>query len=194
VGKLNVITLDIKAVLLNKPPPSDYTKAKSWADAQNPPNPLLCMRPVNCRGLPIFLLHSVFAAYLSLSREPLPATGEARVALQAARALCNTMANYFIDEPARTHVFLQAINPLFSRWATTAEATSEEATASTRTDVTISIHGTIMVLAEIKNGKKNGDAYMQASRGYEIVTEALRKGNPDWLAHGAPAFICRLDG
>jgi hypothetical protein len=152
------------------------------------------MRPVKCRGLPIFLLHSVFTTYVSLSKEPLPATREASVALQAARALCDTMGNYFIDEFARRDVFLQTVKPLFSRWVTTTEATTEGATASARIDLTISINETIMVLTEIKNGKQNGDAYMQASRGYEMATEALVEGNPNWLAHGAPTFLCCLDG
>jgi len=194
VGKLNVTTLDIKSILLNKPPPSEYAKARRWADLQSLPNPMLCMRPVICRGLPVFLLHSVFATYISLSKEPLPATSEARVALQAARALCNTMSNYFTGESDRRDAFLQAVKPLFSLWVTTKEATSEGATVSTRTDTTISINGTIMVFIEIKSGKNNGDAYMQASRGYEIATEELTKGNPNWLAHGAPTFICCLDG
>jgi hypothetical protein len=104
------------------------------------------------------------------------------------------MGDHFTNEPARRNAFLQTIKPLFSRWMTAKEETSEGATPSTRIDTTISINGTIMVLTEIKNGKSNGDAYMQASRGYEIVTEALKEVNPNWLARGAPTFICCLDG
>ena len=193
MGKLNVTTLDIKNTLLSKPPQSQYAKAKRWVDLQNLPNPMLCMRPVSCRGLPIFLLHSVFATYISLSKEPPSAIPLARIALQVAGALCNTMGNYFMKESARRGAFLQTVKPLFSRWVTTVETTSEGATASTRPDTTISVNGTIMVFIEIKSGKNNGDAYMQASRGYEIATEALPEGNPNWLAHGAPTFLCCLD-
>ncbi|PVF94209.1 hypothetical protein CPB86DRAFT_800666 [Serendipita vermifera] len=89
---------DIKDVLLRKPLPSDYAAAKNWAYLQTFPNPMLCMRPVECRGLPIFLLHPIFPKYLSLSKKALPATPQAREALQAARKLCNTMGNYFAKE------------------------------------------------------------------------------------------------
>jgi hypothetical protein len=105
--KLNITILDIKDILLRKPPPSDYAKVKNWAVLQKLPSPMLCMRPVKCRGPPIFLLHRVFAKYLSLSKEALPATPEARIALHVARALCNTMGNYFDDQNARRDAFLQ---------------------------------------------------------------------------------------
>jgi hypothetical protein len=147
-----------------------------------------------CRGLPIFLFHSVFAKYLSLSKKAHPATDEARTALQVARKLCNTMGDYFEDESARRNEFVKAIKPLFSRWITTTEVTAQGTTASTRTDATISEKETIMVLTEIKNGKSSGDPYMQACRGYEINTEALREKNPNFLARGAPTFICCLNG
>jgi hypothetical protein len=150
------------------------------------------MRPVKCRGLPIFLLHSVFAQYLALNQKALPATGAARIALQVARTLCNTMGDYFVDEISRTNKFLRAIEPLFSRWMATKEITLQGTAASTRTD--ISERGTIMALTEIKNGKSGGDSYMQASRRYERNTEELREKNPDFLACGAPTFICCLNG
>ena len=184
---------DIKATLLNKPPPSEYAVAKNWADFQDLPNPMLCMRPVKRRGLPIFLFHSVFAKYLSLSRTALPATIQARNALRVARALCNTMGDCFDDEGARSHAFLQAIEPLFSQWITTQEAKSKGAATFTRADVTISINGTTLVLIEIKNGK-NGDAYMQACRGYEMTTQELTEKNPNFVACGAPTFILCLNG
>jgi hypothetical protein len=159
VEKLDVIPLDIKVTLLSKPPPSDYAKAESWTDLQKLAKPMLCMRPVKCRGLPIFLLHSVFATYLSLSKEPLPATRPARFALKAARALCDTMGDYFVNELARRDAFLQTVEPLFSRWVTAPEAMSEEATEqeasldeaieSTRTCMTIPINETVMVLTSV---------------------------------------------
>jgi hypothetical protein len=152
------------------------------------------MRPVKCRGLPIFLFHSVFAQYILLSKKALPAISEARTALQVARRLCNTMGDYFVDEPTRTKKFIKIIKPLFSRWMTTTEVTSQGTTAPTRTGATISEKGTIMVLTEIKNGKSSGDPYMQACRGYEINTEALSKKKPNLSACGAPTFICCLNG
>jgi len=151
------------------------------------------MRAVKCRGPPVFLLHPVFAEYLSLSKEALPATLEARTALQVARALCDTMGNYFEHGNARRDAFLQTIHPLFFRWITTEEVASQGVTASTRTDVTFSVNGITMALTEIKNGKK-GDAYVQANRGYEVITEALAEKNPKFLARGAPTFISCLNG
>ncbi|PVF96185.1 hypothetical protein CPB86DRAFT_816556 [Serendipita vermifera] len=186
---------DIKDTLLRKPPPSEYAIARNWADLQQLPNPMLCMRPVECRGLPIFLLHSVFAQYCSLSKKMLPATREAGIALQVARTLCNTMGNYFDGESPRRTAFIQAIEPLFSRWMTINEATAQGIKASTRTDASIleKEKGVVMVLTEIKNGKVTGDAYMQASRGYEINTETLKEKHRDFLACGAPTFICCLE-
>ena len=152
------------------------------------------MRPVTCRGLPIFLLHPVFATYLSLSKKSLPATTEANHALHVARALCNTMANYFNTEDARRRAFLQATKPLFSQWITNEESISQVVAAYTRTNTTISVNGTTIVLIEMKNGKTNGEVYMQACRGYEITTEELEEKNPHFLKHGAPAFILCLNG
>jgi hypothetical protein len=152
------------------------------------------MRPVKCRSLPIFLLHDVFAQYLSLSKKPLPATDPARIALHVAKALCNTMGDYFDNEIIRRDAFLQAIEPLFSRWMTAKEVTSQGTAVSTRTDATISEKGITMVQTEIKNGKNSGDAYMQASRGYEVYTVTLQGKHPTFLSCGAPTFICCLNG
>ncbi len=153
---------------------------------------MLYMRPVKCRGLPIFLLHPVFSRSLSLRKEALPATHEVRTALHVARALCDTMGDYFDDKIARRDAFLQAIDPLFSQWITTKEATSQGATGSMRTDVTISVNGIVLVLIEIKNERER-DAYMQASRGYEVITEASQEKFLRFLARGAPAFISCLN-
>jgi hypothetical protein len=151
------------------------------------------MRPVKCRGLPIILLHPAFTTYLSLSKKALPATSEARTALRVARALCDTMPNYFETEDARTDAFLQATRPLFGQWKTAREVTWHGATALTRTDIIISVNGSPVLLMEVQNGKE-GDAYMQASRRYEIVTEASVKTNQDFLARGAPLFMACLNG
>jgi hypothetical protein len=183
-----LLSIDIKVTLVGKPPPSDYAMARNWADSQKLLNPMLCMRPIECRGLPVFLLHSVFAQYLSLSEKALPVTHGARIALGVAKVLCDTMGDYFEDESTRRNAFIRAINPLFSRWMAAKETTSQGATA------TISEKGIIMVLIEVKNGKNDGDAYMQASRRYEINTEVLRDKHSDFLACGAPTFICCLNG
>ena len=152
------------------------------------------MRPVLCRGLPIFLLHPVFTTYLSLSKKALPAIIEARKALHVARALCNSMGDDFDDEDARRHAFLQATKPLFSQWITNKEAMSRGVAAYTRTDTTISVNGTTMALTELKNGKTGGEVYMQACRRYEITTEELAEKNPKFLERGAPTFILCLNG
>jgi len=122
-----------------------------------------------------------------------PCTREAKTALQVAGSLCNTMGTYFEHENARRDAFLRTIHPLFSRWITTEEVASQGVKVSTRTDVTLSVNGITMALTEIKNGKK-GDAYMQANRGYEVITKALAEKNPKFLARGAPTFISCLNG
>jgi hypothetical protein len=186
----------IKSALLSKPPPSEYAKAASWVECQDRPNPMLCMRPVKCRGLPVFLLHSVFAEYLSLSQKVLPPTDEAKIALKVARTLCNTMGNHFENEKTRRDAFFKAIAPLFSQWIVQAEKYVQGNTVSTRIDATISVDGIIMVHTEVKNGKNSGDPYMQGSRGYELNTQELSRSekNPKFLACGAPTFICCLNG
>ena len=50
-----------------------------------------------------------------------------------------------------------------------------------------------MVLIEIKNGKE-GDAYMQASRRYDLITEGFTKNHPNFVARGALPFISCLNG
>ena len=147
-----------------------------------------------CRGLPISLLDSVFATYLSVSKKTLPSTPEAAAALYTARELCITMGDHFDSEPDRRSSFINATKALFSQWATTEESTSQGVTTCTRTNMTISVDGIAMVLMEIKNGKFGGEVYMQASRRYEINTENLVKKNPTFLQQGAPTFLLCLSG
>lgn len=192
--KLDVLlSIDIRKSLFRKPSPTEYANPASWAQLQKLPNPMLCMRPVRCRGPPIFLLHRVFAEYLSRRTAALPATYQARTVVRVAKALCNTMGDYFRSEDARRTAFLRIIEPLFSEWNTAKEVTLHGDMASRRTDATISVKGITMVLIEIKGGTK-GNAYMQASRGYEVTTEELTKKNPRFLARGAPTFIACLTG
>jgi hypothetical protein len=89
------------------------------------------------------------------------------------------MSDYFETEKDRKEAFLHAFRPLLSGWVM--------GTTSTRSDMTVSIKGITMLLNE-KNAKK-GVPYMQASRGYEIATEALAETHPNVLARGTPTFL-----
>ena len=185
--------IGIKAALLRKPAPSEYAK-KTWVEEQNKAYPMLCMRPVRCRGLPISLLHPIFATYLSLSKKTLPGTPKAKVLLHVARELCNTMGDHFESEDARRGAFLGATEPLFSEWITSKEHMSQRIARPTRTDSIISENGTTMALIEITNHKTGGEVYLRACRGYEITTEELVDQNPNFLKCGAPAFLLCLNG
>ena len=152
---------------------------------------MLCTRPVKCCGLSIFLLHPVFARYLSIRKEAPLATHEARTALHVSGALCSTMGTTSTGRDRRD-AFLQVINPRFSQWITTKEVTSRGATTFTRTDTTISVNGIVMLLIEAKNERVR-NTYMQASRAHEFIAEALTEKNSRFLTHGAPVFISYLN-
>jgi hypothetical protein len=152
------------------------------------------MCPVMARSLPISLFDSVFATYISVSKQTLPATDEADTALLVARQLCSTMGDHFDSEPAQRSAFLETTRPLFSQWAIIKESMSQGVTAYTGADTTISVNGATMALIEIKNGKTGGKGYMQACRGYDINTEELVEENQTFLKQGAPTFLLCLSG
>ena len=90
------------------------------------------------------------------------------------------MANYFNTKGARRHAFLQAAKPLLSQWIMNEGSMLQRVPAYTRTDTTIPVNGTTMVLMEIKNGKTGGEVYTQACRGYKIATEELVEKNTNF--------------
>lgn len=185
--------IGIKNALLSKPPPSEYAK-KTWVEGQAKTFPMLCMRPARCRGLPILLLHPIFARYRWLSKKTLPNTAEAKVSLRVAGELCNTMVDHFESEDDRRRAFFRATKPLFSLWTTTKEHKSQGVGMFTRTDMAILTNETTIALIEIKNHKSGGEVYLQACRRYEIRTEELVDENPTFLERGAPAFLLCLNG
>ncbi|CAG8624300.1 14611_t:CDS:2 [Acaulospora colombiana] len=55
--------------------PSVFAKSAGWVIAQKGPAAIDCMRPPDCSGLPISLLHPAFAKFISITHQPLPTNG-----------------------------------------------------------------------------------------------------------------------
>ena len=82
------------------------------------------------------------------------------------------MANHLDNERAQRDAFLQTTQALFSQWLT---ETSQGATASARTDITISVDGSTMLLIEIKEWK--------GGRRIDASLSSLRNNNRSIKGH-----------
>jgi hypothetical protein len=91
------------------PSASEYAKPKIWPQWQQRSTAILNLRPSDKQGLPLSILHPVFARFrVTVQQEP--RTG---IALHTAYNLCIEMANSFENEKARREEFETCIKPFF---------------------------------------------------------------------------------
>ncbi|OBZ78364.1 hypothetical protein A0H81_02639 [Grifola frondosa] len=141
---------------------------------------ILCLRPVEKRGLPLSTLHDVFRKFRLRLNTPLPEGSAAGPALRAATVLCREMGDPFENELERSEKFDDGMTGEFL-WL------DED------------IPGTIR---EVKweAGLGGGDIYLQIARRFDIAINNLRDRAKDnakvaaFLLHGAPMFLMCLLG
>jgi hypothetical protein len=186
-----------KHALYKRAPPSTFANEKDWPAQQNRPGAILCLRPVEKRGLPVYLLHRAFLVFRTQCRQPLPDSPEAAEAMRTATLLCSRMGNAFSTKDARSLAFNDAVRAFFSNWQPEVKVNINDGTVSGQVDRALRSRrsgGIMLVLGEDKLEFDTGDPYMQVSRSYDLKSVQDRQHHPEYVSRGAPAFLTTLAG
>ncbi|KAG9014921.1 hypothetical protein FRB90_005065, partial [Tulasnella sp. 427] len=106
----------LKAEIFKPSPPSTFAHAKKWVPQQEGPAFINCLRPPHRRGLPLKLLHPLFARFSALLQGPPPDYSDSQyvTAEAAAIALCQEMPKSFESEQERFKEFRMNVCELFN--------------------------------------------------------------------------------
>ncbi|KIM29561.1 hypothetical protein M408DRAFT_22895 [Serendipita vermifera MAFF 305830] len=155
-----------KLALYKRVPPSTFANGKEWPAQQRRPGAMLCLRPVDKRGLLIYLLHRAFLVFRTQRLQPLPDGPKAVEAMRAAIILCSTMGNAFSNKDARSLAFSNAVEDLFSDWQPQVKLSITDGTVA----VTIVCYSTLGKI----NYERLSDRFMVASRlFYELTFDSV---------------------
>ncbi|KAG8968914.1 hypothetical protein FRC05_001282 [Tulasnella sp. 425] len=186
-----------KALLaeIQKPlPPSSFSRSSKWVHQQNGAAFINCLRPPECSGLPLNLLHPLFAEFLARIEGPPPDGSDPKFILaeQVATELCQEMPRHFDTEDGRLSEFVRIVTRLFKG---TGSFSRQFPVGSGRADLVLQCTpvGPVLV-GEGKNepGGSCGDPYMQVAASYDAwareVDEKLQ------IDSGCPCFVLCVDG
>jgi hypothetical protein len=152
------------------PVPSSF--ALAWAEAQEGPDAILCLRPPEKQGLPLITLHEAFLHFVNESKKALPATEVD--AFKAAFQLCDAMARHHDNEIARGVAFNKALDPFISQDLWLPEITMSGGPGmSGRLDGALQTEPGVLPLLREDRGElgTNGDPYMQLSRVFQVFVK-----------------------
>ncbi|KAG8941592.1 hypothetical protein FRC04_004173 [Tulasnella sp. 424] len=161
-----------KALLaeIQKPlPPSSFSRSSKWVHQQNGAAFINCLRPPECSGLPLNLLHPLFAEFLARIEGPPPDGSDPKFILaeQVATELCQEMPRHFDTEDGRLSEFVRIVTRLFKG---TGSFSRQFPVGSGRADLVLQCTpvGPVLV-GEGKNepGGSCGDPYMQVAASYD---------------------------
>ncbi len=180
--------LVLRAEIYKPLSPSSFSKSSGWTHQQNRPAFINCLRPVERSGLPLNLLHPLFAKFLTLI-EGAPDSTDSNfiLAQQVAARLCQEMPEAFDSEEARLKTFRRIVLPLFKDVGVFGRIQI----GSGATDLGIRTSYGVILLGEGKNepGGGAGDPYMQVAASYDAW--ARIDDNPQT---GSPCFVICVDG
>ncbi|PVG02992.1 hypothetical protein CPB86DRAFT_696255 [Serendipita vermifera] len=171
--------------------PSKFAKSSGWVTVQHGPAGIDCMRPPERTGLPIALLHSVFANFIHVINQPMPSKIEFTDAYKTAWQLCQTMPHHFKDEKQRKTSFEETISLfLYNEFP---EFTQKRLGQAEPDGLMLAPDGSVVCIMEIKHEPGSaGDVYMQSSCSYDAIARQNSKDEKGKLGH--PALILCIDG
>ncbi|KAG8908628.1 hypothetical protein FRB99_004916 [Tulasnella sp. 403] len=177
------------------PPPFEYAKASVWGEWQAKENAILCLRPPGKRGLPLSVFHDVFREFQLQVNKALPQTDEGASFLESAFKLCSVMGNRFESENERSAAFQECVQPYFTWESKERSVFTTSELCSDLVDVHLMEESVVTIIREDKIELGDGnDAYMQASRAYQLYVSSLQDGKSPLLEHGAPTFLLTIQG
>ncbi|PVG02114.1 hypothetical protein CPB86DRAFT_822985, partial [Serendipita vermifera] len=174
----------------NAPPSaSTYANTSHWHYWQDQKTAVFNLRPKKNQGLPLCILHPVFARFVSNYGNSLP--NDSRVAIfdYVAHTLCSSMSEKFTDDTQRTARFLDDIEPLLSGFETQVSIVSNHRLDASSSQADVALDG--IILGQIKHEASSGDPYMHISRCYQaqVHNYLARKVRNDGFPH---LLICIL--
>ncbi|KAG8906705.1 hypothetical protein FRB99_006303 [Tulasnella sp. 403] len=168
--------------------PSSFCRGE-WVGQQKRPAFINCLRPRERSGLPLKLLHPMFAKFSALIEgDPNYSDPKFILAEQVATELCHEMPQNFGSEDFRLKKFSSIVLPLFDEIGTL----DRTAIGACQADFGLKIRGIGLVLVgEGRNepGGGAGDPYMQVAASYDA--HARRRSN---ATNGCPCFVISVDG
>lgn len=204
---LNLIKTQLQSVIalykplierLTYPPSADsYAQSTIWPIWQKQSTAILNLRPSQNQGLPLSILHTIFAEFRAFMAEPPPKTDSLPAAYCAAQNLCSKMADSFRDDEARQNEFQNRLMQFlghhldFINDFTIDPGLNERDTSIADSAICwgFSLVGMGVFTCDIGEG----DAYMQVSRIYQSWINRRRyvASRSSFLAAGAPmVLIC----
>ena len=186
----------------DRPAPSDFARHSVWPEAQKDA-PILCLRPLNARGLPLTTLHDVFLCFQYETSRPLPTTETVAVQI-AASELCSRMGEAFEDEASRGEAFDECVSDVLEKGEAERQLKPTPFSHYGKIDRCIQEADVPIALREdkLEFGHGGSDAYMQIARCYDLVVEVLTDDSTkdsnsnasNFLTQGAPCFLICLIG
>jgi len=194
-AKVAKLIEDALAEVRGFPEPPAYAHQEIWHVWQKKDTAILNLRPPTNRGLPIEILHPVFASFVHDVRLMHPNEWALENdANQVSIALCEAMAYNFENEGTRCakltdllcHLGLRLQNEFHIARALPLE------THSARPDLCLSAQGKTVLLGEIKQEFETGDPYMQTSRSYQALVHHLV--SQERASDGVPCILLAVCG
>ncbi|KAG9029951.1 hypothetical protein FRB95_004704 [Tulasnella sp. JGI-2019a] len=178
---------------LTPPPPSEYARASVWKEWQTKEQAILCLRPPRQLGLPLSVLHDVFRKFQLQVDDPLSQTNKGASFLEAAYSLCNAMGFNFRDVNQRSQAFEQSVQPILKYWSPEYPVSASAELYGDQVYTWPRQEGVLTVIREGKTELGEGhDAYMKASRAYQVYVTSLREKKSPLLDQGAPTFLLAI--
>ncbi len=168
---------DVLTKLNGLPPPSAYARLATWHVWQEKATAILNLRPPTNQGLPIEVLHPVFATFRNdVSSMRLDKWSPKVKVNIASRELCEEMACSFEDETARLTKLTELLRGfgLDMQNQYHIQGNSLHETRSARPGLHLSAGKTVL-LGELKAEFENGDPYVQVSRSYQALVHNLER-------------------
>ncbi len=180
--------LALRAKIYKPLAPSSFCKSSGWVRQQHGPAFINCLRPIERSGLPLNLLHPLFAEFTALI-EGAPDYTDYNIifAERAATVLCQEMPQAFDSEETRLEKFRDIVSPLFKDVVILDGIKIGSANA----DRGIREYNGLILVGEGRNepGEGAGDPYMQIAASYDAW--ARLEDNPQT---GSPCFLFCVDG
>ena len=162
--------------LAGLPEPSSYAHIATWRVWQEKSSAILNLRPPTKQGLPIEILHPVFATFLqdvkSMQLDEWAPEDEVNT---TSIKLCEAMAGSFENEVGRRTKLIGLLNCLGIdlQIEFRIQQTLPLETHSAQPDLHLSAGGRTVLLGEVKAEFETADPYMQVSRSYQALVHNL---------------------
>ncbi|KAG8946581.1 hypothetical protein FRC04_011559 [Tulasnella sp. 424] len=186
---------ELRAEIYEPQPPSAFARCSHWVRQQKGPAFINCLRPPERSGLPLNLLHPLFAEFLDLIEGSPPDGSDPKFILaeRVAIELCQEMPRHFDTEGNRLDEFERIVTRLFEEIGSFSK---EFPVGSGRADLVLKMSFPVgaVLIGEGRNepGGSCGDPYMQVVASYDAWARQVKQ--TPRIDAGCPCFVFCVDG